>query len=125
MADGYEQRLEVVDVRDDEVDLRLTMRLRGHQAGLPTIRTERTDVDWALRDAERHQADLTVRNTTIRVAGRSWPARLTIARWRFERVYYERHVWTSAEAPMYGVLRMILTADDKLHASSELVGYGN
>lgn len=124
MAGGYEQRLTVVETRQDEVVLKLEMWIEGKPTGLPAERIEPVDLDWALRAAERDDAEVVASKTTLRVADRDWPVRLTIARWRFEGVMYERRTWTSPDAPIYGVVRMILTADDKLAASMELVGLG-
>jgi hypothetical protein len=125
MAGEFEQRLEVVEVDEDEVRLRLEMWLKGRSAGLPTIREETTDVDWALRAAKQKKADIVARPTTLTVAGKTWKTRLTIARWRFEHVNYEQRTWTAADGPIYGVVKMLLTADETLAASMELVAFGS
>ncbi len=124
MAGGFEQRLTVVERRPDVVVLRLEMWIEGTPTGLPAERREPLDLDWAMRAAERDDAEVVASETSLRVAEKDWPVRLTIARWRFEGVMYERRTWTSAAAPIYGVVRMILTADDKLAASMELVAWG-
>ena len=124
-AGGFEQRLEVVTKDDRQVSLKLEMWLDGKSAGLPTIRTEPTDTDWALRAAARVKADLTIRHTSLNVAGRTWQTRLTLARWTYERVRYERRTWMASDAPIYGLVRMIQTADDRLDTSMELVAFGD
>ncbi|MBN1344231.1 MAG: hypothetical protein JXQ73_16210 [Phycisphaerae bacterium] len=124
-AGGFEQRLEVVDVTRAKVHLRLQMWLDGRPAGLPTIREEPIDVDWVLRAATRDKATVTSRPTTLRVAERDWPTRLTIARWRLEGVEYERRTWISSDAPIYGLVRMDMTAGDALEASMELIDFGD
>lgn len=101
------------------------MWLDGRPAGLPTIREEPIDVDWVLRAATRDKATVTSRPTTLRVAERDWPTRLTIARWRLEGVEYERRTWISSDAPIYGLVRMDMTAGDALEASMELIDFGD
>lgn len=125
LAGGFEQRLEVVAIEDDEVSVKLEMWLKGQPAGLPAVRKETTDVDWALRAAGQHKADVTTHHTTLTVAGRTWQTRLTIARWRFEGVNYEQRTWTAADGPIYGVIKMLQTADDSLAASMDLIAFGD
>lgn len=125
LAGGFEQRLVVLDRTDREVRLELTMWLDGEPAGLPTTRVEPVDVDWALRDAKRVKASIDVRQTTLTAARRQWSTRLTIARWRHEGVNYERRTWTSSDGPIYGTIRMLLTADDTLAASMALTAFGH
>ncbi len=124
LAGGFEQRLEVIDKTGREVRLKLEMWLAGQPTGLPAIRTEPVDVDWALRAAEQVRAQVTTRQTRLTAAGRTWQTRLTIARWTFEGVEYERRTWTAADAPLYGVVRMLMTTGDALTASMELVAFG-
>ncbi len=124
MAGRFEQRLEVVKTTGRDVHLKLEMWLNGKSAGLPTTRVEDVEVDWALRAAERAKARVTSRPTTLTVAGRRWQTRLTIARWTYEGIGYERRTWTAADGPIYGIIRMLLTAGDRLEASIELVEFG-
>jgi hypothetical protein len=124
MANGVEERLEVIDRTKRHVELRLETWIDGERAGQPTVRTEPIDVDWALRAAAQFDASVTEGRTTLNVAGRQWQTRLTSARWRREGVNYERRTWTAPDGPIYGVIRMILTADDRFFASMELVSFG-
>ncbi len=101
------------------------MWLNGEPAGLPATRVEPIDVDWALRDAKRVKASTEARQTSLTAVRRQWPTRLTIARWRYEGVNYERRTWTSSDGPVYGLIRMLLTGDDTLVTSMELTAFGH
>jgi hypothetical protein len=125
LAGGFEQRLEIVKSSDREVQLKLEMWLNGRPVGLPATRTEPPDVDWALRSAGTSKAHVTAAQTTLTAVGRTWATRLTLARWIYEGINYERRTWTAADGPIYGVIRMVMTADDKLAASMELVAFGS
>ncbi len=124
LAGGFEQRLEVIGKSSREVRLKLEMWVDGRPTGLPATRVEPIDVDWALRADEVAKAEVASAATTLTAAGRAWNTRLTIARWTFEGVNYERRTWTASEGPIYGIIRMILTADDKLAADMDLIEYG-
>ncbi len=125
MAGQFMERIEVVRVTETDVHLKVEMWLNGRPAGQPATRVEPIETDWALRAALQNKADVNSSQTTLTVAGRSWPTRLTTARWHYEGAAYERRTWTSSEGPIYGVIRMIMTVDDTLAASMELVEFGD
>ena len=108
-----------------EVQLKVEIWLNGQPAGLPAIRAEPSDVDWAIRSANQVKAHVTAAETTLTAANRTWRTRLTTARWTYEGVAYERRTWTAPDGPLYGIIRMVLTADDQLAAGMDLVAFGN
>ena len=91
---------------------------------LPAVRKVRRDLNRPRRHAQRVGAKLTVRREQIEAAGRVWDARRLDADWTDEQITYRRTTWIAADAPIYGIVKMIQTADGEPVAAMELVDHG-
>ena len=132
MLDGYAQRLTVIGVTVDQVELRLEMSRAGRAIGLPATETLPIDHDAALDDPRLAAAqaitgepvEVIASEETIPAAGRSWPARKTQAVWEEEGVRYERATWVSPSAPLSGLVCQETHANGELTHRTELAGFG-
>jgi len=124
MLDGYRQRWQVVAAEDGSVRIQVLVTRYGEPVGLPAIRTESRDFHWALADARRVKAAVSIRREPLRLRGKDLVAQHVIARWHDEGVAYVRDTWISNEVPVFGLARMTLSADGRLVARMELLASG-
>lgn len=117
-------RYEVVEVGAARVRTRVHLTKGGQPLGEPAIREDRPEYDPVLHRDAYHQPEITCESQKLDLAGRSWDARRCESRWVDEEIHYLRKTWLSAEAPVYGLLRMDLYGDERLEASLELSAFG-
>jgi hypothetical protein len=126
--EGRAIRYEVVEV-GHKIKTRITVFADGKRVGEPAVREDPPDFDPLRRDAECPGVSRTIAPRTIRTAGREWEALLHEDRWVDEdEVHYVRRTWVSAQAPVFGIVRMELygstepaeTGDGELEARLEL-----
>jgi len=117
-------RYEVVRVGGVAVTVRLRIFQNGKPLGLPILREELRDHDPMALQAGTDATDRRVTPARITAAGRDWNALLYEDRWEDEEVQYVRRTWASADAPVFGLIRMELRGDGELEARLELKGFG-
>jgi hypothetical protein len=105
------------------VTIEVEMRIAGKLLPLPAVRVEPRDLNRPRQEAQRRDAHLTVTAESIDVAGRRWSARRIAATWTDEEIDYRQTTWLAADAPLYGILKMIQTADGEVSASMELLDF--
>jgi hypothetical protein len=122
--DGMTQRIEVVARDPARVTVEVRMTMGDRPLGLPARRYERPDIDHVRRHAEGVGAAVTTDTASVEVAGRMWRCRLIEQRWTAEDVSYVRKTWRCPEVPVYGIVRLVQTANTELQTRMELVAYG-
>ncbi len=125
VRDGQVEELRVVRVDAGLVSIELKMYRDGKPLGLPAIRIERADEDPVLAHAARRNANVAVGDETITAAGRAWPCRVLTETWVDEEVTYIRRTWRCDAVPVYGIVRMEMTADGAPTASMDLIDCGS
>lgn len=122
---GRTLRYEVVRAGAAYVDTRVEITDRGKPLGLPATRSDRRDFDPLADQAHHEGVQRTTRRATVRAAGRSWEATLYEDRWIDEDLEHVRRSWVCADAPVFGLIRMELTAGGELEAQLELTSFGS
>lgn len=124
MRDEQVEELRVVSAESGIVGIELKMSSHDKPLGLPTIRHERADEDPIAAHARRVGAEIAVSDAAVEAAGMRWPCRLVTETWSDEGVHYVRRTWYHEAAPVYGVVKMDMTADGAPGAFEELIDYG-
>ena len=91
---------------------------------LPATRKERRDLDPLDAQARPAGAERSASETNLEAAGRAWDAVVCEDRWTDEEIHYVRRTWVSAQAPVFGTIRMELYGDNILEARLELTAFG-
>lgn len=118
------QRLTVLHTTQLLADVEVRTFLKGKMIGQPAVRSMRQESDYARDLADSDGAVLEFGRANIRVAGRDWDCRLSVARWKAGTSSYERRIWMSPDIPIYGVAKMELLVNGKITARMELTGLG-
>jgi len=122
--DGRTLRYDITAIEQDLVTTRLTTQQGTHFLGQPATRQDRRDWEPQLRRGAAAQGSRRTSRASVQAAGRTWNAILFEDQWSDEGVEYRRRTWVSAEAPVFGLVRMELTGDGMLEARLELTACG-
>ncbi len=122
--DSRTLRYEITDVAIDTVKTRVVVIDRGVPIGEPATREDQRDFDPPARQAEIARATRQMTPVQIDAAERRWNALLYEDRWTDEEIAYVRKTWVSADAPVFGTIRMELYGDESLEARLELRRFG-
>ena len=124
MLGDQRMALRMVGQAGREVTLEVEMIIDSKPLVLPAVRNEPRDLNRPRQHALRVKAQLTVTQERIEAAGRRWNVRRLDAVWTDEEIHYRRTTWIAEDAPIYGVVRMIQTADNEPVATMKLIEFG-
>lgn len=118
------QRWRVAGLTRLLVEVEVQTVIGDRPAGAPAIRSVRQEHDWARAQIEADGATVETRDAELETAGRRFDCRLDVARFRRNGRDYERRIWTAAEVPVFGLVKMELREGERLVARLELTAFG-
>jgi len=122
--EGRSLGYEIVRADEARVGVRVAVTQQGRLLGLPAIREEPRDFDPWAKLAATAKAVRHAEPAVTQAAGRTWQSTLYEDKWVSEEVQYVRRIWVSAEAPVFGTIRMELYGNGELEARQELTAFG-